>query len=263
MSVCCSNGMMTKKHYPSKHLPIKGQSQSEPLVEKLAVQLNFTPTNTALFEEAFTHSSFANESGLPDNERLEFLGDSVLGIIVCNFLFHHYPSYNEGRLAKLKSTIVSTQILAAFAKNLGLERFLKLGQGEIRSHGRNKQSILEDLFEAFVGAYFLNFGLERTSELVLPLIEDIIPEVSAKTEAINAKTNLQEIAQAHGLRPEYQTVTVEGPPHLRLFTVEVMVNNRILARGTGSTIKEAQNQAALSGLEKLKELIRTEFMERL
>ncbi|NLY75449.1 MAG: ribonuclease III [Firmicutes bacterium] len=222
----------------------------EPLVEKLAVQLHFDPVYPELFSEALVHSSYSHEHGIPDNERLEFLGDSVLSLITTTFLYKNYPDYREGDLAKLKSIIVSAQALAELAKQLRLDSYIKLGAGESRSNGRAKPNILADLFEAFIGAYYLNFGLEQTTALVEPLIKKNLSEFNRQFTLLNAKNELQELAQSKGLFPKYRTVKEEGPPHQRRFTVEVLINDRQIGVGEGKSLKEAQNNAALAALSK-------------
>lgn len=224
-----------------------------PSVSKLAVQLQFVPVYPELFEEALTHSSYANEHKIPDNERLEFLGDSVLSLIVASFLFRTFPHYREGDLAKLKSIIVSTQVLATFTSQLQLDSYIKLGAGEKRNQGQTKPTIMEDLFEAFIGAYFLNFGLEKTAHLVEPLVNDNLAKIHHQFTLINAKNNLQELLQSRGLFPEYRTIKEEGPPHQRRFTVKVLVEGRTYGIGEGHSLKEAQNIAAFEAVSKLKD----------
>ena len=230
----------------------KKNSSDDSSIADLVARFKFQPPKAALFMEAFTHSSYANEHNLTSNERLEFLGDSVLSLIVCDFLFKKYCRYDEGELAKLKAIMVSTPYLAAFAKQLEIDKFIKLGLGEIRTGGINKQNILADLFEAFIGAYFLNFGLEATDNFIIPLIHSVLPEIVSQFDLIDAKSNLQEIAQSQGVKPEYRTVKEEGPPHDKLFTVEVSLNNQVMGSGTGRTLKEAQNKAAVVGLTRLR-----------
>lgn len=225
---------------------------NEPSIAELAVQLNFKPVYPELFEIAFTHSSYSHESNVPHNERLEFLGDSVLALIVCQFLYRRFPNYSEGKLAKLKSTLVSTSVLAGFSQKLQLNRYLRLGQGERRTNGSEKKKLLEDLFEAFLGAYYLNFGLEATNEFMLPLIEECLPEIIRQTEIINAKTRLQELTQVNGIVPEYRLVKEEGPPHNKTFTAEVLLGQAVFGTGTGKTLKEAQSAAASEALIKYK-----------
>lgn len=240
---------MTKKNNVRKRFKI--DRKIGPAVAELAVHLQFVPVYPELFAEALTHSSYANEHKVPDNERLEFLGDSVLSLIVSSFLFKNYPNYKEGDLAKLKSIIVSSQVLASFSKQLGLDSYIKLGTGELRNQGQTKLSILEDLFEAFVGAYFLNFGFEQTLQFVEPLIKKNLAEINRKFNLMNAKNALQEFSQSRGMFPEYRTVKEEGPPHQRRFTVEVFLDSNLVGRGVGLSLKEAQNQAAFEALVKL------------
>jgi ribonuclease III len=220
--------------------------QMGPSIKELTARLNIEPTREALFMEAFTHSSYANEHHLTSNERLEFLGDSILGLIVCEYLFVHYQSYQEGQLAKIKSIVVSAPFLASFSKQMSLDKYILLGAGEIRTSGRNKLNIIADLFEAFIGAYYLNFGLPATTELIVPFIEKVLPEIFSQSDTIDAKTYLQELAQSHGLKPEYRVVTEVGPPHNKTFTVEVSLNDQVLGSGAGKSLKEAQNKAAVA-----------------
>jgi ribonuclease III len=243
--------MMDKKQVTANHNRIRLSGTKSP-VRELAALFNFSSINEDLFNEALTHSSYANEHNLPSNERLEFLGDSVLSLIVCNFLYDQYGTYSEGQLAKLKATIVSTPFLAAFSQDLKLDQFIMLGQGEVKTSGNSKQNVLADLFEAIIGAYFLNYGLEKTTEFVIPLINSILPKIISQSDEINAKTILQEIAQSQGLKPDYRIVKEEGPPHNKLFTVEVLLNNQVLGNGAGRSLKEAQNKAAAVGVSQLK-----------
>ena len=222
------------------------------IIHELTGRLGFYPANSDLFIEAITHSSFANENNLSSNERLEFLGDSVLSLIVCRYLYCSYPTSQEGELAKLKSVIVSTPVLAGLAKKLNLNQYVRLGQGELRTNGRDKQNILADLFEAFTGAFFLSFGFEKTYDFMLPFIEAVIPEINHQCDYVDAKSALQEITQTQGVKPEYRTIQEEGPPHNRIFTVEVLLNGAVLGMGTGRSLKEAQNKAAGTAIRQLK-----------
>jgi len=240
---------MNKKVDQDKKMYVSGKKESS--VEKLAIQLNFVPVFPELFEEALTHSSYSNEHNISNNERLEFLGDSVLSLITVSFLFKTFPNYNEGHLAKLKSIIVSALIWASFAKKLKLDLFIKLGAGELRNNGQTKPNILADLFEAFVGAYFLNFGLEKTTNFIEPLIKENMAEVNRQFTLVNAKNDLQEFSQSHKLFPEYRTIKEEGPAHQRWFTVEVLIEDRPVGKGEGHSLKEAQNKAALEAIAKL------------
>ncbi|HBE79350.1 MAG TPA: ribonuclease III [Firmicutes bacterium] len=224
-----------------------------PSIKELTVRLNIQPTQEILFIEALTHSSYANEHRIPSNERLEFLGDSVVSLIVCQYLYCHYRLYDEGQLSKLKAIIVSAPLLAGFSKQLGLDKYILLGAGEIRANGGSKQNISADLFEAFIGAYYLNFGLEATTKFIIPFVERVLPEIFSQSEQIDAKTCLQELAQSQGLKPEYRMVTEEGPPHDRTFTVEVRLLDQVLGCGVGKSLKEAQNKAAITAIHQFKQ----------
>lgn len=243
---------MDKRPPVNKRSNVLNGNPKGPSINELTVRLNLRPTKAALFVEAFTHSSYANEHDLISNERLEFLGDSVLSLIVCDFLFQHYRSYHEGQLAKIKAIIVSAPYLASFSKQLEFDKYILLGTGEIKSSGNNKRNILADLFEAFIGAYYLNFGLAETSKFILPLLENVLPEILSQSEMIDAKTYLQEIAQSRGLKPEYRVVKEEGPPHDKRFTVEVMLDTQVLGVGNGKSLKEAQNKAATIAIHQIK-----------
>ncbi len=250
MPVWLLKNIMAKKTNQINQLPMDAKIGSS--VEKLAIQLDFVPVFPELFEEALIHSSYANEHKILSNERLEFLGDSVLSLITVSFLFKTFPNYDEGDLAKLKSIIVSALIWASLAKQLKLDSYIKLGAGELRNNGHSKQNILADLFEAFVGAYFLNFGLEKTTGFIEPLIKDNLAEVNRQFTLINAKNDLQEFSQSHGLFPEYRTIKEEGPAHQRWFNVEVLIKGMQAGKGEGHSLKEAQNKAALEAITKLK-----------
>ncbi|MGE5580964.1 MAG: ribonuclease III [Bacillota bacterium] len=233
-----------------KHMILK---QIGPSIKELAVRLNLGSLNEELFREALTHSSFANEHNLPSNERLEFLGDSVISLVVCEFLYSRFRSYHEGQLAKIKSILVSAPFLASFTRKLNLEQYILLGTSELRTRGNNKQNILADLFEAFTGAFYLHFGFAKTADFLIPLIEPVLPEILAQAEMIDAKTNFQEIAQSQGLKPEYRLVAEEGPPHNKLFQVEVLLGHQVMGAGSGKSLKEAQNKAAMEAIRQLKQ----------
>ena len=245
--------IMVKKHQGNVKDNSKLKEQMGPSMKELTARLHIEPKNEALFIEAFTHSSYANEHRLPSNERLEFLGDSVLGLIVCQYLYLHYRSYDEGQLAKVKAILVSASFLASFTRQMELDKYILLGAGEIRTGGNTKPNILADLFEAFIGAFYLSFGLKATEEMLTPLIENALPEIFADSEKIDAKTYLQELVQSQGLKPEYHLIAEEGPPHNKTFTVEVFVNGRVYGAGTGKSLKEAQNKAASAATLQIKQ----------
>jgi ribonuclease III len=203
-----------------------------------------------LLELALTHRSHANERGLPEhNERLELLGDSVLGLVVADWLFHTHPELPEGELSKRKSYLVSAPALAGFASGLGVGRALRLGVGEERSGGREKPSLLADTLEALLGAVYLDGGIEPVRRIVAPLLEHVVELRPAALDA-DAKTRLQEELQGRGWPlPEYLLVAAAGPDHDKHFTVECRVRDRAAGRGEGSTKKLAEQRAAAEALE--------------
>ncbi|WP_425577048.1 ribonuclease III [Nocardioides marinquilinus] len=196
-------------------------------------------------ERALTHRSYAYENGgLPTNERLEFLGDAVLGVVVTETLFLMHPDLSEGRLAKLRAAVVNARALAGVAVTIGLGDHVKLGRGEEATGGRHKASILSDTVEAVIGAVHLSSGITGSSRLVHLLFDPVIEEASAKGAGLDWKTSLQEIAAEHGLGvPEY-VITDEGPDHLKTFHAQVRVAGRLYGNGTGRSKKEAEQGCA-------------------
>ncbi len=199
----------------------------------------------AAWEQALTHRSFAYENGgLPTNERLEFLGDAVLGLVVTDAIYRAYPDLAEGQLAKMRAAVVSTRALAGIARGLGLGRWLRLGKGEDSSGGRDKDSILADTTEALLGAIFLERGLAGATTVILRLVDPLLAGAGAGTTQADWKTTLQEASAAAGLgSPEY-VLHGSGPDHARHFEAQVQVAGRTLGTGTGATKKAAEQEAA-------------------
>ena len=206
-----------------------------------------------MLDQALTHTSFANEQGLEEhNERLEFLGDSVLGLVATGWLFHSRPLAPEGDLSKVKSRVVSAEALARCARRLELGSALQLGRGEERSGGRDKQSLLACALEAVIGAVFVDGGLEAASALVEPWIES---EAALAIDDPDAKSDLQELLQAQGLEPPvYCHVGREGPDHDPLFHVECLIDGETAANATGRSKKAAERRAAARALAELSAL---------
>jgi ribonuclease III len=202
-------------------------------------------TDGTLIERAVTHRSFAYENGgIPTNERLEFLGDSVLGLVVTEELFRRHPELPEGQLAKLRAAVVNARALAEVARELGIGRFLRLGRGEEASGGRDKSSILADAVEALIGAYYLDRGVEPARELVLRLFAGLLDEAAKLGAGLDWKTSLQELAAGRSLGvPEYD-VTESGPDHAKSFEATAVVNGRRIGVGQGRSKKEAEQRAA-------------------
>lgn len=219
---------------------------------ELEEALGYRFRDAALLERALTHRSFANEQGLSEhNERLEFLGDAILGAVAAEWLFRAHPELPEGELSKRKSYLVSAPALAGFAEDLPIGRSLRLGVGEERSGGRAKPSLLADTVEAVLGAIFLDGGIEPVRRIVTPLLERVLEERPRALEH-DPKTRLQEEIQARGWElPAYVLVAEEGPDHEKRFTVECRVRDRSAGRGIGRSKKIAEQEAAAEALEGL------------
>ena len=216
-------------------------AEHESLIEALGVRL---PED--LLTMALTHRSYSYENGgLPTNERLEFLGDSVLGVVVTETLYLMHPDLSEGRLAKLRAAVVNARALAGVARTIGLGAHVKLGRGEEATGGRQKASILSDTVEAVIGAVHLSGGGMTTSaEVVHLLFDPLIEAASAMGAGLDWKTSLQELAAERALGvPEY-VITDEGPDHMKTFTAQVRVGERLYGNGVGRSKKEAEQGAA-------------------
>jgi ribonuclease-3 len=201
--------------------------------------------DTELFERALTHRSYAYEhGGLPTNERLEFLGDSVLGLVVTEALFRLHPDLSEGQLAKLRAAVVNMRALADVGRTLDLGEFVRLGRGEEATGGRNKSSILADTVEALIGAAYLQSGFEVATAFVHRLVDDLIDESATLGAGLDWKTSLQELTSEFAMGvPEYD-VTEEGPDHAKVFTASAVVGGTVYGTGQGRTKKEAEAGAA-------------------
>ncbi len=206
--------------------------------------------NKKLLETALTHSSYANEHKCRSYERLEFLGDSVLGFVAAEYLFQNFPSLPEGQLTKNRAALVCERSLCGFSKALQVGSFLRLSHGEMNSGGRDRPSILADVFESTVAAVYLDSGsLEEAKRLILRFIAPAAKSQSAKPFK-DYKTTLQEIIQQNPEeRLEYAVVKESGPDHDKHFVVEVHLNSNVIGRGGGRSKKEAEQQAAREALE--------------
>ncbi|MDR6865961.1 ribonuclease-3 [Microbacterium resistens] len=213
---------------------------TRPLAETLGVDIA-----PELLELALTHRSYAYEhGGIPHNERLEFLGDSVLGQAVTVMLFTTLPDLDEGALAKRRASVVSTTALAEVARTIGLGQHLLLGRGEEQTGGRDKDSILADTMEAVIGATYLSAGSEAATEMVLRLTEPLLADPERYGAAMDPKTSLQELAARLGTTPPRYSVDSTGPDHDRLFTATVVVGE-VSTTGEGTSKKAAEMAAAL------------------
>jgi ribonuclease-3 len=213
-------------------------------VESLLVELGASlPPD--LLGLAVTHRSYAYEhGGLPTNERMEFLGDSVLGLVITESLYRSYPDVPEGHLAKMRAAIVNARALADVARELDLGAMLRLGRGEENTGGRDKSSILADTLEAVIGAVYLEHGLTAAGGLVHQLFDPLIAHASTLGAGLDWKTSLQELTASHDLgTPEY-VVDESGPDHAKAFSARVMVRGEVAGSGSGRSKKEAEQQAA-------------------
>lgn len=222
--------------------------------EDFLARWKLTFDDTALFRMALTHRSLANETGreLPDNQRLEYLGDSVIGLVVNDYLYRNFPESPEGELARLKSAVVSEAALANFARRIGLGDLLKMGKGAEAGGGRDRASILADAFEALAGALYLDNGLPAVRKFLLRLIPDEIHAVHESGSSRDPKSTLQEIIQKKTHEaPVYEIVSASGPDHKKEFVCRVLSLGKELGRGTGASRKQAEQSAARSALSKL------------
>jgi ribonuclease III len=203
------------------------------------------PIDPPLLERALTHRSFSYENGnVPTNERLEFLGDSVLGLVVTSTLYGNHPDLPEGQLAKFRSHVVNSRALADVARKLRLGEFLRLGKGEEATGGRDKSSILADTMEALIGAVYLDHGLESAAELIHKLFDALIEASAGLGAGLDWKTSLQELTAEHSLGVPAYVVTEDGPDHDKYFSARVRVAEREYPHGRGRSKKVAEQIAA-------------------
>ena len=224
-----------------------------PSLDELRAGLGVPDLELGLLERALTHRSYAYENGgLPTNERLEFLGDSVLGVVVTETLFRRHPDLSEGRLAKLRAAVVNARALADVARTLDLGSYVRLGRGEETTGGREKASILSDTVEAVIGAVYIDGGFEVATEVVHRLFDPVIAAASKMGAGLDWKTSLQELAADESLGvPEY-LIEQAGPDHQKTFTARVRVGAEIYGSGSGRSKKEAEQQAAETAYETIR-----------
>lgn len=227
-------------------------------MERLETAIGYRFRDRALFRQAMTHSSHSNETGernhhLLCNERLEFLGDSVLSIVVSRYLYNTYSREGEGVLTNMRKDVVCAEALARYARRLGLGDCLFLGKGEEISGGRDKENILADAFEAMLAAIYLDagdFGMDIIAGFLIPLVEKDLSELESRGIDGDYKTPLQQLVQqTEGDVLEYILISAEGPDHCKTFEVEVRVNSNPCGRGTGSSKRKAEQAAAKAALK--------------
>ncbi len=227
--------------------------KSSMFIARLQQRLGIDWSDPSLFYQALTHSSCAHENrhlGLTHNQRLEFLGDAVLELVISEYLYRKFPHCSEGELTKLRAAVVCEPSLAKVSRKLALGYCLRMGRGEERSGGRERPSILADAFEALLGAIYMDKGLEVARKIILRELEPIINDVVAGRLEKDYKTELQELLQQHSPEPiNYVILKEEGPDHDKTFTAGVIYRGKEIGRGTGHSKKEAEQQAAKEALQ--------------
>jgi len=227
----------------------RGRSRRAGDAEALAAKLDITFHRPDLLRQALTHKSAEQELRVPSNERLEFLGDSVLDIVVAQYLYRGHPELAEGDLTKLKAVAVSEPALAAVAREIGLGRYLLLAKGEEQTGGRDRNSILADAMEALFAAVYLDRGLRITRDLILRLLGGQLEIIERREYEPDYKTLLQEnIQEIHRTPPTYRVVSQTGPDHDRTFVAEVRIGRKVLGSGRGKSKKQAEQAAARQAL---------------
>jgi len=230
---------------------INGQAGED--VKKFAKKIGYEHKNMSLFKTALTHSSYSNEmksKGIKaeSNERLEFLGDSVLSLLTSEYIYLKLRDYKEGELTRVRATVVCEESLFEFAESIGLGEALFLGNGEIVSNGRSRKSILADAFEAVLGSIFLDGGLEAAKTFLYKFIEKPINDIVNEGETKDYKSLLQQIIQQSGETLEYTLVGESGPAHEKVFEVQAVLNHNVVGEGKGRSKKSAEQSAAKEAL---------------
>lgn len=220
-------------------------------VRKWSMGLNMDFQDPVLLNQALTHSSFSNEFGnrIPDNQRLEYLGDSVLGLVINKYLYHRFPASNEGQLARMKSMLVSESALARAARNIDLGSMLLMGRGEKSSGGAERSSSLADALEAVIAAIYLDRGFRASESFILLIMKDQLKSLSDPRSVSDPKSRLQEMVQKKSkVPPVYEIISETGPDHKKSFLCRVLVEGREVGRGSGPSRKRAEQEAAKKAL---------------
>jgi len=219
-------------------------------LKELEKNLDYKFKDKNLLEEALTHKSYTKEF---NNERLEFLGDAVLDLIVGEYLYEKFPKTAEGNLSKLRASLVNEKGFEKLAKLINLGKYIRISQAEENNSGRTKASILANGFEAVMGAIYLESGLSKVKEIVLRLLHIAYPKIDLDSVFKDYKTTLQEITQAkYGVIPKYTVIKATGPDHNKEFTVEISIDDKVIDYAVGKSKKEAQQNAAKKALDKIK-----------
>lgn len=225
-------------------------------LEKLEQLLDYHFTKQGLALRALTHPSFDHEqAGEGNYQRLEFLGDAVLGMVLAETLYFRFPSASEGDLSRFRSQMADQETLASVAREYGFGQFIRLGRGEEQSIGRDKDSILADILESLIAAVYLDGGLDPAHKLVMRLFKDLLNTPESVLKINDAKSELQELLSARRLPPPcYRLVEESGPPHCRLYRFQVLIADEVVGEGTGRSKKSAQQTAASQALEHISDV---------
>ncbi len=219
--------------------------------KRLEKNLGYTFKDKKLITEALTHKSYKQPY---NNERLEYLGDAVLDLIVGEYLYQRFPQHDEGKLSKMRASLVNESSFTQLANALQLGSFIFLSNAEENNDGRSKSSLLSNAFEAVMGAIYLEAGLQTVAEIAITLLEQNYKEISLESLFKDYKTSLQELTQAHfGVTPEYRLISSKGPDHQKEFEIALYIDNKCYATASGKSKKTAQQEAAEIALKKLKE----------
>ncbi len=223
--------------------------------EQLYKNLGYQFHNPALLRQSLTHRSFVNESGdstIGDNEKLEFLGDSILGVVISDFLYQNFPRFREGDLSRVKSHVVSEPFLAIIARELDLGSFLLLGKGEAASGGHEKSSLLSDAYEAVIAAIYLDGGIDAAWDFLIRCFKERVETLIENQHILDHKSLLQEHAQERfNSTPYYRLKQIIGPDHDKTFEIELMIRKEVFSLGRGKNKKEAEQDAAKAALSKM------------
>ena len=236
------------------------KKELHPAPEEFSRRLPFTLRDKELLQKVFVHRSFLNEKeggSLESNERLEFLGDAVLSNVISHMLFEKFPEIDEGELTRLRAKLVNKRTLAELAKSLSLNEFLLLGKGERSTGGRENPTILAGAFEALLAAIYIDCGFKKTFEYVKSLFSPLLDETLSEPGHFDYKPRLQELSQrVFKEAPIYRLVNEDGPPHRKIFEVEVVITGEVLGVGSATKKKDAEQYAAGEALKKLKDILK-------
>jgi ribonuclease-3 len=226
--------------------------EREKELNELEKRLGIPFLSKAILNQSLTHSSFAHEAGIPDNERLEYLGDAVLKLVITEYIYNKFPTKPEGDLTKIRATVISDETLANVADKMNLGRYLLLSENEKRTGGAVRKSNLANSLEALIGAIYLDAGLGRSRDFLLEILRGEIEKVSAEDYIKDFKSVLQEYSQKRKWElPHYRVLSESGPRHKRIFTIGVKVSGKLLGKGSGLSKKEAEQKAAEQAYKKI------------